>query len=312
MRTVLHRLLVMVPMFVVVSFGLFLLVDLAPGDAAVSIAGENASREEIQAVRTELGLDRPVVTRYVDWLGNAARGDFGDSLDRNQEVSALIGSKMAPTISLALLALTLAIVLGLGLGLVAASFQGRWPDRLVALFAAGGVALPPFVIGLILVIVLALQRSWFPATGYVPIGESIAEWLRHLILPAIALAWFPAAELARHVRSAVAEVLERDYVVTAWAKGLRFPAVLRRHVLRNAGIPIVTVLGTRLSTLLGGTMVVETVFNIQGLGTLTVFSVQARDVPVVLGIVVLSTAVVLIVNLLVDLSYLVLDPRARA
>ncbi|WP_181780722.1 ABC transporter permease [Pseudonocardia pini] len=309
MRT-LWRFVVAVPvLFVVVSFGVFGLVALAPGDPAVELAGQGASEAAIARVREELGLDQPLLVRYGDWLAHAVRGDLGTSIARKQDVGELLLSRLPATLSLAALALLLALVAGLVLGTLAAVRQGGVLDRAVSVFAAAGIALPQFWVGLILVVVFSLQLGWLPATGYEPIGEGVGGWLTHLVLPAVALAWLPAAELARHVRSATAEVLDRDHVLTARAKGLLTPQIVGRHVLRNAGIPVATVLGTRIAQLLGGTVVVETVFGIPGLGSLTVDSVLARDMPVVLGAVALATGVVLVINFLVDRSYGLIDPR---
>jgi peptide/nickel transport system permease protein len=308
---ILARFLVAVPLlFVVVSLGVFALVGLAPGDPAVELAGQDATAEDVARVRAELGLDRPLLERYVSWLGDAVTGDLGTSLTRRQDVTELVVSRIPPTVSLALFALVLAMLTSGVLGTLAALRQGSMLDRGVALFSAAGIALPQFWVGLLLVIVFALNLGWLPATGYVPFSESPGEWFSHLILPAIALAWLPAAELTRHVRSATAEVLDRDYVLTARAKGLRTPQIVLKHTVRNAGIPVVTVLGTRIAQLLGGTVVIETVFGIRGLGSLSVDSVLARDMPVILGVVAFATAVVLVINYLVDLSYGVIDPRA--
>lgn len=309
---IIKRLAIVPVLFVLVSFGVFVLIDAAPGDVAVELAGQNATDADIERVREELGLDRPLLVRYGSWLANAAQGDLGQSLTRNQSVGELIASKLEPTISLALVSLTIAGVVGGLLGLLAGVYRGRAPDRAVSVFASAGIAMPQFWVGLLLVSFFALDRGWLPATGYVPIGESFSEWAKHLILPTIALSWVSLAEIARHVRSASAEVLEKPHILTARAKGLGTGSVVRRHVVRNAGIPVVTVLGTRIAQLLGGTVVIETVFGIQGLGTLTVQSVLSRDMPVILGVVALATAVVLIINLIVDLSYALIDPRVNA
>lgn len=306
------RLAVMVPLFLFVVFVVFALVDLAPGDPALQLAGENATEEDLARIRTELRLDDPLLSRYASWLGDAATGDLGTSTLRNQPVWELISTRIGPTVSLGVVSLGMAIVVGGGLGVAAAVRRGGLLDRFAAVFAAGGVAVPSFWVAMLLVVALSVERGWLPATGYVDMADDPNEWFRHLVLPSIALAWLPAAELTRHTRSAVIEVLERDYVLTAWAKGLRWPEIIRRHVLRNAGIPIITVLGARIAAIVGGTVVIEGIFNIQGIGSLTVTSVMARDLPVILGIVAVTTAVVLVVNFLVDLSYALLDPRVRA
>ncbi|MET7335414.1 ABC transporter permease [Nonomuraea sp. NPDC005650] len=309
MRTI-GRFLIAVPLlFVVVSFGVFALVDLAPGDPAVELAGQGASQADVARVRAELGLDRPLLERYTHWLGGIFTGDLGTSLSRRQDVGELLVSRLWPTFSLVLLALLIAIAISLLLGTLASVRAGGVLDRVISVFAAAGIALPQFWVGLLLVLAFALYLRWLPATGYSPLSEGTWAWLSHLLLPALALAWLPAAELIRHVRSATTEVLERDHVLTARAKGLLTPQIVMRHVLRNAGIPVVTVLGTRIAQLLGGTVVIETVFGIQGLGSLTVDSVLARDMPVILGVVAFATGVVLVINFMVDLSYNAIDPR---
>lgn len=297
-------------LFMLVSFGIFILIDLAPGDVAIEVAGQNASDSDIARVRSELGLNRPLLARYGAWLVSAVTGDLGQSLTRNQSVGKLIVSRLEPTLALAFSAILIAIVVGGLLGIIAAVFKGRKIDQAISLFAAAGIALPQFWVGLVLVSFFSLQQRMLPATGYTAFGDGFGDWAKHLVLPAVALAWMSAAELLRHVRSAAIEVLEKPYILTARAKGMGTAYIVRKHVIRNTGIPVVTVLGTRVAQLLGGTVVIETVFGIQGLGTLTVQSVLSRDMPVILGVVALATAVVLVINFLVDLSYSVIDPRA--
>lgn len=308
--TSISRFLVTVPLlFVLVSASMFALIDLAPGDAAGELAGTNASAADIERVRTELGFDRPLVERYGSWLGNAVTGDLGTSLYRDQPVGELILSRLGPTLSIAGASLILMLTFSTLMGVSSAARRGGVFDRAVMVFCAGGLAVPQFFVGLILVVWLALSFPLLPATGYTPFAESPADWAAHIILPALALSWLAVAELTRHVRSAALEVLEQPYILTARAKGLRTVTIVRRHVLRNTGIPVVTVLGTRIAQLLGGTVIIETVFAVPGLGSLTVDSVLQRDLPVVLGVVAFATGSVLLVNSLVDLSYRYLDPR---
>lgn len=310
---ILRRFLVGVPvLFLVVSLGVFALVDLAPGDPAVELAGQGASDEAVAAVRAELGLDRPLPVRYLDWLGGVVSGDLGTSLSRGQDVTELIMSRVPPTLSLTLVALLVAGTSSAVLGVLWALHPRGVVARVANVFAALGIALPTFWVGLLLVLAFALYLGWLPATGYSPLADGAGAWLAHLVLPSMALAWLPAAELTRHVRSATAEVLDRDYILTARAKGMLTGQIVVRHVVRNVGIPVVTVLGTRIAQLLGGTVVIEIVFGIQGLGSLTVASVLARDMPVILGVVALATAAVLLINFLVDLSYGAIDPRTAA
>ncbi|MGV9946780.1 ABC transporter permease [Rhodococcus aetherivorans] len=308
--TTLKRIVITTPaLFLLVTFSVFAMMAAAPGDPAVDLAGQNATEEDIARVRAELGLDQGFFARYGDWLSGALTGDLGTSYSRRQPVTELIVSRIEPTLSLALTAIALAVVLGLLAGVVATFRPGGWVDRTVSLFASLGIALPQFWVGMLLVMIFSLQLRLMPATGYVLLSEGVGPWAAHIVLPALALSVMPAAELARHVRSSVLEVLDKDFVLTARAKGMATPRIYVMHVARNAGVPIVTVLGIRVAQLLGGTVVIETVFGIQGLGTLTVDSVLGRDIPTILGIVALAAVVVLIVNLLVDLSYRFIDPR---
>jgi peptide/nickel transport system permease protein len=306
----LRRVVITTPLlFVLVSFSVFAMMAAAPGDPAVDLAGQNATPEDVARVRGELGLDQSLLVRYWDWLSGAVTGNLGNSYSRRQPVSELIGARLEPTLSLALVAIFVAVVIGVGFGVLATVRPGGIVDRFVSVISSIGIALPQFWVGMLLVMVFALQLRAMPATGYVRIGDGLAPWAAHVILPAIALALMPAAELMRHVRSAVSEVMDKGFVLTARAKGISTGPIYFRHVIRNAGIPIVTVLGIRIAQLLGGTVVIETLFGIQGLGTLTVDSVLGRDMPTILGVVALATGCVLVINLLVDLSYRFIDPR---
>ncbi|WP_081559067.1 ABC transporter permease [Rhodococcus sp. BH4] len=306
----LRRVVITTPLlFVLVSFSVFAMMAAAPGDPAVDLAGQNAKPEDIARVRSELGLDQPLLVRYWDWLSGAVTGDFGISYSRRQPVSELISSRLEPTLSLALVAIFFAVIIGVGFGILATVRPGGIVDRFVSVISSIGIALPQFWVGMLLVMVFSLQLKAMPATGYVHISDGLAPWAAHVILPALALSLMPAAELMRHVRSSVSEVLDKDFVLTARAKGMLTGPIYFKHVVRNAGIPIVTVLGIRIAQLLGGTVVIETLFGIQGLGTLTVDSVLGRDMPTILGVVALATGCVLVINLLVDLSYRFIDPR---
>jgi peptide/nickel transport system permease protein len=306
----LRRVVITTPLlFVLVSFSVFAMMAAAPGDPAVDLAGQNATPEDVARVRGELGLDQSLLVRLWDWLSGAVTGNLGNSYSRRQPVSELIGARLEPTLSLALVAIFVAVVIGVGFGVLATVRPGGIVDRFVSVISSIGIALPQFWVGMLLVMVFALQLRAMPATGYVRIGDGLAPWAAHVILPAIALALMPAAELMRHVRSAVSEVMDKGFVLTARAKGISTGPIYFRHVIRNAGIPIVTVLGIRIAQLLGGTVVIETLFGIQGLGILTVDSVLGRDMPTILGVVALATGCVLVINLLVDLSYRFIDPR---
>lgn len=306
-----RRLLAAIPVLLVVSFLIFVLIDLAPGDTARSLAGENPTDEQIQAVRESLGLDDPLLVRYADWLKGVITGDLGQSFVNRQSVTELIGSRLAVTLSLVTISMTLAVVLGVGAGILAAHRIDGLVDRTVNLVASAGIAIPSFWFGLLLVVVFAVNNQWLPPVGYIDFMESPIEWFRHLILPAIALSLLPMSELALQMRASLADVLRRDYVLNAEAKGLTGASVLLKHALKNATVPVVTVFGYRFAQVLGGTVTIETVFSLPGLGSLAVESVLGRNIPVLLGLVVLTTAIVLIVNLVVDISYGYFNPKVR-
>lgn len=306
------RLIALLPVAFLVSCIAFGLTYMMPGDAAEVIAGEQATTEQIESVRERLGLNRPVVEQYFTWIGQVARGDLGRSLMSSQPVAEAVLERLPVTVALTLLSVLIAIIIGGPAGLLAGLYPNGLLDRIVTVIATIGVAIPSFWMGAILISWLAIQHRLFPALGYVPFTTSPTDWLWHLFLPAFTLSSSTAAELARHLRASVRDVARRDFIVVARAKGLRFRAVVLKHVLRNAALPVLTVLGLQISMLLGGTVVIETVFNIPGIGQLGVHAVSQRDIPIIQGIVLLSTAVVIVVNLLVDLSYGLLNPKVRS
>jgi len=296
---------------VIVSFGIFVLLDLGGGDVARTIAGENATQEQVQAVEAQLGLDRPLPVRYAEWVGDAVTGDLRSSLVTGESVTDLLARTLPVTLSLVLVALTFSVVIALAAGLLAASRQGSVLDRVISAIASAGVAIPSFLLALVLVRELAVERSFFPAIGYVPFSESPADWLYHLVLPALALSGITVGEMTRHLRSSLIDVLHQDYILTAHAKGMKRWVILCKHALRNAGIPVVTVLGIRFSQLLGATVIVEFIFVIRGSGAVLVTATQNGDVNVVLGIAVIATVLVVFANLLVDATYGFLNPKLR-
>lgn len=308
----LRRVLTSIPILLAVSFVVFAMVALIPGDPAAVLAGENATPEQIAEVRSSLGLDQPLLVRYWDWLWSALHGDFGQSLRTGQSVGQILASHVTITLSLVAVTLVLATAIGMAAGIVAAARAGGLVDRAITGLSAVAVALPPFWVSLLLVLFFAVNVRLFPAVGYVPFAESPSEWLSHLFLPALALAALPAAELALQLKDTLTAELRRDYVLTARAKGLSKPKILFKHTLKNAAIPVTTVLGYRTAQLIGGTVTVEVVFVIPGLGSTAVSSVQARDVTVLLGLVVLTTLAVVVINLIVDISYGYLNPKVRS
>src|SRR5262245_55465253 len=295
----------------VVATVVFLLLRLTTGDPAAIIAGDNATAPQVEAIRAKLGLDRPVAQQFVIWLGNIAQGDLGESFFFKKPVSALIADRIEPTAALAACTIVLAVLVAVPLGVTAASRRGRWIDRLVMGVSVLGFSVPAFVVGYVLIYVFAIQLGWLPVQGYQRLAEGFGGFIERLILPSLTLATIYVALIARITRTSVLEVLNTDHVRTARAKGLGDLTVLRRHVLRNAAVPIVTVIGLGIALLIGGVVVTESVYAIPGLGRLTVDAVLARDYPTVQAVVLLFSAVYVLINLVVDLSYTFLDPRIR-
>jgi peptide/nickel transport system permease protein len=306
-----RRLVATIPVMAVVAVTVFMLLRFTTGDPAAIIAGDNATSQDVAAIRTKLGLDRPVAQQFVIWIGRVVRGDFGESFFFKKPVAELIAGRLQPTVSLAICTLILAVSMAVPLGVVAAWRRGSWIDRGVMGFAVLGFSVPTFVIGYVLIYVVAIQLGWLPVQGYQRIEEGFGGFLERLILPSFTLAIIYVALIARITRASVLEVLTADHVRTARAKGLGELAVLVRHVLRNAAVPIVTVIGLGIALLIGGVVVTESVYAIPGLGRLTVDAVLARDYPTVQAVILLFSAVYVLINLLVDLTYTFLDPRIR-
>ena len=311
-RLVGRRLLSLVPLLFVVSVLVFGLIALLPGDRARAIAGDDATPAQVAQVQRTLGLDRPLVAQYGHWLNGVVHGDLGRSVFVNYQVRTAIVDRAPVTLSLIGAGLVLALVIGIPLGAVAGSRPGGALDRVVTLGAAAGVAMPNFWLGLILLLLFSTTVHWLPATGYVALTTSPTEWLRHLALPAITLGVAGAAEIVFQTRAAIRNVLEQDYVRTLRASGLPRRAVVGKHALKNAMIPVVTVAGLQISRLFGFSIIVEQIFGLQGIGSLAVQSVFKRDVPVIQGIVLVVTLAILLTNLLVDVSYGYFNPKVRA
>jgi peptide/nickel transport system permease protein len=292
----------------VLTFGL---IQLVPGDPAEVAAGDSATPERVEAIRQQLGLDRPLVEQYTTWFGNVLQGDMGSSLFTGEPVAQAILRSAPATLSITLLALVIAVGIGVPAGILAGLRQGTWLDRAVSTLATVGIAMPGFWVGMLLILMFALMNPWLPATGYEPLSEGVDLWLQHAIIPATALGLATGAELARHARGCVADVLSRPYIRTARARGSGSFWLIRHHILRNAAIPVVTVLGLQAGRLLGGAIIIELVSGIQGLGTLTVNSILQRDFPVLQGYVLFAAAIVVAVNLIVDGLYGWLNPKVR-
>jgi peptide/nickel transport system permease protein len=308
---IVRRLLATVPVMAIVATFVFLLLRLTAGDPAAIIAGDIASAQQVAEIRAKLGLDRPVTQQFVIWLRHIVGGDFGESFFFRKTVRELIMDRLEPTLALTICTIVLAIVFAIPLGVTAARKRGTWVDRAVMGLSTLGFSVPVFVIGYSLIYVFAIQLAWLPVQGYQRLGQGFGGFIERLILPSLTLSVLYVALIARITRASVLEVLNADYVRTARAKGLADLWVMLRHVLRNAAVPIVTVIGLGIALLIGGVVVTESVFSIPGLGRLTVDAVLARDYPTVQAVVLLFSVAYVLINLLVDLTYVFLDPRIR-
>ena len=310
-KYIIRRVLAIIPVAGVIAVFVFLLLHLAPGDPAAVIAGSTAMPEDVARIRVKLGLDDPIYIQFVRWMGQLLRGDLGISIYSDMPVTALIIQRMEPTLCLAAASITVAILLAVPIGVLAAWKAGTWVDYVVMMFAVFGFSIPVFVIGYLLIFGFSLHLHWFPVQGFVSIREGLLPFLRSITLPSLALGLIYAALIARITRASVLEILAQDYIRTAQAKGLNSYAVLVRHTLRNAAIPIVTIIGIGIALLIGGVVVTESVFNIHGIGRLVVDAILARDYPVIQGVILMSSGVYLVINLLVDISYRFFDPRVE-
>ena len=306
-----RRIVATIPVMAVVALFVFSLLYIAPGDPAAIIAGDQATPEQIDRIRQSLGLDRPVLVRFGEWFWQILHGDLGTSIFTNLPVSTLIAQRIEPTLSLMTITLLLSVAVAVPIGVLAAWKAGTWIDRVIMAFAVFGFSVPVFVVGYLLAYVFALQLGWLPVQGYTPISQGLWPWLENLILPSIALGCVYIALIARITRASMLEVLQQDYIRTARAKGLAQGSILFIHALKNASVPIVTVIGIGIALLIGGAVVTESVFAIPGLGRLTVDAILRRDYPVIQGVVLLFSFVYVLVNLAIDLLYTLLDPRIR-
>ena len=310
MGSIARRIAATLPVMAVVAVIVFLLIHLSPGDPAALIAGDLATTDDIARLRSSLGLDLPLWNQFLIWVGKLARGDLGTSIFTQVPVTQLLAQRLEPTLSIALVTMTLSVLLAIPLGTVAGYRAGSWIDRLVMLFAVLAFSVPVFLIGYLLIYTFSITLQWLPVQGYVRLSEGIGPWLRNLLLPCVNLALVYMALLTRMTRATVLEVLQEDYIRTARAKGLGVLAVLG-HALRNAAIPIATTVGVGIALLIGGVVVTETVFAIPGVGRLVIDSVQRHDYPVIQSVLLLSAGVYVLINLLIDLSYRLFDPRIR-
>ena len=306
-----RRLLATLPVLLILAVLVFLLLRLSPGDPAAVLAGDAASTEQIAQIRAGLGLDRSIPEQFAIWFGNVLRGDLGQSFYYKTDVTTLIGQRIEPTLSLALITISIAVLVAVPLGVLAAWRFGGWLDRGLMGFSVLGFSIPIFVLAYLLIWLVSLKLGWLPVQGYKRFADGPGQWLYHLTLPAITLSVIYIALIARVTRASVLETLGEDYIRTARAKGLPESTVLLRHALANAAVPIVTVIGIGIALLIGGVVVTESVYAIPGLGRLTVDAVLARDFPTIQGVILLFSFAYVMINLLVDLSYLFFDPRIR-
>ena len=306
-----RRIAATLPVMGVVAVVVFALLHLSPGDPAAVIAGDQATLAEVEKVRAQLGLDRPLPVQFAGWLAAVLRGDLGVSIYNNQSVATMILQRAEPTLALALCTLFVALAGAIPLGVIAAWKAGTWLDRLIMGFAVLGFSFPVFVIGYGLIYLLSLQLELLPVQGYSPLMNGLGSFLAHMAMPSLALGWVLMALFARMTRTSMLEVLSQDYIRTAHAKGLSQARVLALHALKNAAVPIVTTVGIGIALVIGGVVVTETVFAIPGIGRLTVDAILRRDYPVIQGVVLVFSAVYVLINLAIDLSYALLDPRIR-
>jgi peptide/nickel transport system permease protein len=306
-----RRVLATIPVMAFVALFVFSLLYIAPGDPAAVIAGDQASPADVERIREGLGLDRPFLVRFSEWLFRIFQGDLGISIFTSLPVTSLIAQRIEPTVSLMTLTLIFAVTIAVPMGVMAAWKAGTWIDRSVMAFAVFGFSVPVFVVGYLLAYIFALELDWLPVQGYTPWARGFWPWLENLILPAITLGFVYIALIARITRATMLDVLQQDYVRTARSKGASQTSILFVHALKNATVPIVTVIGIGIALLIGGAVVTESVFAIPGLGRLTVDAILRRDYPVIQGVVLMFSFVYVLINLLIDVLYTLLDPRIR-
>jgi peptide/nickel transport system permease protein len=307
----LRRVLSTVPVMGVVALVVFLLLRLTPGDPAALLAGDNATPERLERIRASLGLSEPLYVQFFTWINKLLHGDLGVSLISNVPVLKMISQRVEPSISIALATIILAVVVAVPLGVIAAWKQGTWIDRFVMALSVLGFSVPVFFIGYVLIQVFAIDLRWLPVQGFKSITSGLGPFFERIALPTVTLSFIYIALIARMTRASMLDVLGEDYVRTARAKGLGEVAVLFRHALRNAAVPVITVIGTGFALLISGVVVTESVFNIPGIGRLTVDAVLARDYPVIQAMILLTSLLSVAINLLIDVAYTLLDPRIR-
>lgn len=308
---IVRRIITTIPVMAFVALFVFSLLYIAPGDPAAIIAGDQASPADVERIRASLGLDRPYLVRFGEWFFRVVQGDLGTSIFTSLPVTQLIAQRIEPTVSLMVLTLILAVSIAVPLGVVAAWKAGTWIDRGVVAFAVFGFSVPVFVIGYLLAYTFALKLDWVPVQGYTPLSQGLWPWFKNLVLPSITLGTVYIALIARITRATMLDVLQQDYIRTARSKGVAQNSILFLHALKNAAVPIITIIGIGVALLIGGAVVTESVFAIPGLGRLTLDAILRRDYPVIQGVVLIFSFVYVLVNLIIDLIYTLVDPRIR-
>ncbi|MBY8918338.1 ABC transporter permease (plasmid) [Nitratireductor sp. L1-7-SE] len=306
-----RRILAVIPVMIIVAIFVFLLLRLTPGDPAAIIAGDMATPDQLERIRTSLGLSDPLHEQFITWVGLLLQGELGTSLISSTPVTQMIGQRIWPTVNIAVLTILLSVLIAVPMGVLAAWRHRTWVDYAVMTFSVLGFSIPVFVIGYIFIKIFSIELRWFPVQGYVAPSEDFGKFLSRAILPCLTLATIYVALIARMTRASMLEVLGEDYIRTARAKGVKETVVLFRHALSNAAVPIMTIIGTGFALLIGGVVVTESVFNIPGIGRLTVDAILARDYPVIQGMILLTSGLYVLINLLIDLSYTFFDPRIR-
>lgn len=308
---ILKRLLAVIPVLVIVALFVFLMLRLTPGDPAAILAGDSATPAQLERIRENLGLNLPLHVQFIQWVTNMLQGDLGVSLISNTPVSTMIAQRIWPTLNIAMLTITISVLLAVPMGVLAAWRHRSWIDYAVMTFSVLGFSIPVFVIGYVFIQIFAIELRWLPVQGYTAPTRDFAAFLQRALLPAFTLATIYVALIARMTRASMLDVLGEDYIRTARAKGLRENVILFRHALRNAAVPIMTIIGTGFALLIAGVVVTESVFNIPGVGRLTVDAILARDYPVIQAMILLTAGLYVLVNLLIDISYTLIDPRIR-
>jgi peptide/nickel transport system permease protein len=311
-KFLIRRLLTIIPVLFLVSIIVFSLLYVTPGDAATTLAGgQDARPEQIEKIRQQLHLDDPLIEQYGRWVGNVLQGDLGHSLFSNRSVTADLKGRFPATLSLAIGGMFVGLLIGLPAGMLAGMRPRSFLDRGITVLTSCVIATPGFVVGIFLIVIFAVKLGWLPSFGYTKLTDSPTGWLKHLILPSLALGLALSAAIARQLRGSLADVMGTDHIRTAWAKGLPSRRVVGKHAFKNASMPVITIIGLQAAYVLGGAIVIEQVFSIPGIGSWLYTGITRRDLPIIQGGVIVLALIVLLVNILVDIAYAVVNPKVR-